>query len=228
MKTLLALAAAVTLAAAPFVHVPATHAQSKSIDDALGDGKSQEIKPEKNQDSGGGAMKPDGGTAVKPQGDRIEPVPPHNGVRSTTNPNCDPTFGGRYANLVRKIYMPRDRRQYGMCRNYGRWNGTRYRGHRFARGLYWTFDGTHWYLFASRRSAQSIRSSTNPSCDPTFGGTYANLVRKLYIPRDRRQYGMCRNYGRWNGTSYRGHRFPRGLFWTFDGTHWYLFATRRR
>jgi len=215
-------------------------AQSKSIDDTLGGEKSQEIKPQKKQgDAGDGAkIRPEGdgakirpqgdGAQVKPQGDGGEPVRPAPGVRSATNPNCDPTFGGRYANLVRKIYMPRDRRQYGTCRNYGPWNGTSYRGHRFPRGLFWTFDGTHWYLFATRRTASGVRSSTNPNCDPTFGGRYAGLVRKIYLPRDRRQYGMCRNYGRWNGTSYRGHRFPRGLFWTFDGTHWYLFARRVR
>lgn len=210
-------------------------AQTKSIDDSLGGEKSEEIKPEKKQD--GAKVKPEGdGAKIKPEGDGAQVKPedgavpgrPAQGVRSATNPNCDPTFGGRYVNLVRKIYMPRDRRQYGTCRNYGRWNGTSYRGHRFPRGLFWTFDGTHWYLFASRRTAAGIRSTTNPNCDPTFGGRYASLVRKIYMPRDRRQYGMCRNYGPWNGTSYRGHRFPRGLFWTFDGTHWYLFARRVR
>jgi len=137
-------------------------AQSKSIDDALGGEKSQAIKPDGKQDGAGdGAkIKPDGdgakvkpqgeGSQVKPNGDSGDSVRRAPGVRSATNPNCDPTFGGRYANLVRKIHMPRDRRQYGSCRNYGRWNGTSYRGHRFPRGLFWTFDGTHWYLFATR------------------------------------------------------------------------------
>jgi len=121
-------------------------AQSKSIDDSLGGEKAQEIKPKGD----GAQVKPQGeGSQVKPEGGAV-PGRPAPGVRSATNPNCDPTFGGRYAGLVRKIYLPRDRRQYGMCRNYGRWNGTSYRGHRFPRGLFWTYDGTHWYLFARR------------------------------------------------------------------------------
>jgi hypothetical protein len=65
-------------------------------------------------------------------------------------------------------------------------------------------------------------------CDPTFGGKYGRLERKLRIPLDRKQYGMCRDYGRWEGTNYKGHRFASGLYWTFDGTHWYLFRTRLR
>jgi len=167
LRTLTAASLAILLAAPPAL------AQSKSIEDALGGEKAQEIKPDKKQGGDGAEVKPDGegdqgrggqgqggqgqggqGSEVKPdsggQGARPESSPGRGPVRSATNPNCDPTFGGRYADLVRKLYIPRDRRQYGMCRNWGRWNGTRYRGFRFRSGLYWTYDGTHWYLFATR------------------------------------------------------------------------------
>ena len=66
------------------------------------------------------------------------------------------------------------------------------------------------------------------SCDPTFGGKYGVLLRRLRIPSDRGQYGACRDYGSWSGTSYKGHtNLPPGAYWTYSYPYWYVWARRR-
>ena len=136
------------VAAVAFLFGAPAFAQSKSMQDTLGDDKNQPVQQQKKPDGDGSGQKPGAkseGGGVKPEGkgddssgksegsgparkqggaEGSQPEGSGGGVRSATNPNCDPTFGGRYANLVRKIYLPGDRRQYGMCRNYGLWNGT--------------------------------------------------------------------------------------------------------
>lgn len=64
------------------------------------------------------------------------------------------------------------------------------------------------------------------ACDPTFGGKYAILLRRLAIPGDRGQYGNCRDYGRWSGNSYRGYsNLPNG-FWVYSYPYWIIWARR--
>ncbi len=143
---------------------------------------------------------------------------------------CDPSFRGKYSGLLRRIHVPQDRRQYGSCRDYGRWTGSSYKGHHnLPRSAYWTYSAPYWYIWARRGSVGQPRARRLGACgDPSFRGKYGNLVRRPHIPQDRRQYGSCRDYGRWSGSSYRGHRnLPRG-FWVYSYPYWLIYATRQR
>ena len=67
-----------------------------------------------------------------------------------------------------------------------------------------------------------------PTCDPSFGGKYQTLLRRLHVPGDVRQYGTCRDYGRWSGYSYRGYtNLPNG-YWTYASPYWYIWQSRRQ
>jgi hypothetical protein len=63
-------------------------------------------------------------------------------------------------------------------------------------------------------------------CDPSFGGKYTGLLRRIRVPGDVQQYGRCRDYGRWSGYSYRGYtNLPNG-YWTYSAPHWYIWANQ--
>jgi len=55
---------------------------------------------------------------------------------------------------------------------------------------------------------------------------YRGLMRRLYIPGDRGRYGNCREWGLWQGRSYKGHhRLPRG-YWVWRAPYWYIYRRR--
>jgi hypothetical protein len=65
-------------------------------------------------------------------------------------------------------------------------------------------------------------------CDPSFGGKYVTLLRRIYVPQDARRYGRCRDYGRYTGSSWAGHHnLPPG-YWTYRYPHWYIWSRRTR
>ena len=66
------------------------------------------------------------------------PLPP-----STT---CDPSFGGKYSNELRRLEIPQDRGQYGPCHDYGAWTGNEYQGHTDLPNGYWVYSFPHWIL----------------------------------------------------------------------------------
>ena len=64
---------------------------------------------------------------------------------------CDPSFGGKYQDLVRQIAVPEDASTYGSCHDFGPWNGTSYKGHDgLPMGAFWTYAAPHWYIWAKR------------------------------------------------------------------------------
>ena len=95
-------------------------------------------------------------------------------------------------------------------------------------GRYITFSNA---CVARRSGAIRLRAgrcTVARGCDPTFRGRYSGLRRKLYVPKDRRKYGMCRDYGWWAGYKWAGHtNLPRG-YWTYKYPHWHIWARRHR
>jgi len=66
------------------------------------------------------------------------------------------------------------------------------------------------------------------ACDPSVGGKYQTLLRRIRVPRDARRYGRCRDYGRYSGSSWAGFRnLPPG-FWVYSFPHWYIWSRRTR
>lgn len=134
----------------------------------------------------------------------------------------------RYRGLMRRLYIPQDRRQYGFCREWGRWSGRSYRGYTGLPSGYWVWRAPHWYIYRFRRRfaavpppARGVRGCAGSRW------RYAGLMRRLYIPQDRGQYGICREWGRWSGTSYRGYRnLPRGAYWVWRAPYWYIYRRR--
>lgn len=135
----------------------------------------------------------------------------------------------RYRGLMRRLYIPQDRRQYGVCREWGRWSGRSYRGYtNLPRGAFWVWRAPHWYIYRFRRRFAAV--------PPPVRGVrgcagsrwrYSGLMRRLYIPQDRGQYGVCREWGRWSGRSYRGYRnLPRGAYWVWRAPYWYIYRRR--
>lgn len=141
---------------------------------------------------------------------------------------CDPSFGGKYDVLLRRLRIPSDRGQYGECHDYGTWSGTAYKGHaNLPPGAYWTYSHPHWYVWA-RSSAAGADYVYGACPDPTFGGKYGGMLRRLRLPSDRGQYGNCRDYGSWSGSSYKGHtNLPDG-YWVYSYPYWIIWADRGR
>lgn len=67
---------------------------------------------------------------------------------------CDPTFGGKYSQLIRQLPIPEDEGQYGRCHDYGAWNGTEYKGHaNLPSNAFWTYSAPNWYVWARQGGA---------------------------------------------------------------------------
>jgi hypothetical protein len=135
----------------------------------------------------------------------------------------------RYRGLMRRLYIPSDRGRYGHCREWGRWQGRSYKGHHNLPRGYWVWRAPYWYIYARRGV---VRAGPGPGPGRFARGcagsrwAYRGLMRRLYIPRDRRQYGLCREWGIWTGNSYRGHHnLPRG-YWVWRAPYWYIYRRR--
>jgi hypothetical protein len=130
---------------------------------------------------------------------------------------------------MRRLYIPSDRGRYGHCREWGRWQGRSYKGHHNLPRGYWVWRAPYWYIYARRGV---VRAGPGPGPGRFARGcagsrwAYRGLMRRLYIPRDRRQYGLCREWGIWTGNSYRGHHnLPRG-YWVWRAPYWYIYRRR--
>ncbi len=73
-------------------------------------------------------------------------------------------------------------------------------------------------------------SASTPAraCDPSFGGKYVSLLRRISVPQDRRRYGLCRDYGRYSGSSWAAYRNLPAGYWTYKYPHWYIWGQRTR
>jgi hypothetical protein len=83
---------------------------------------------------------------------------------------CDPSFGGKYQDLVRQIAVPEDAQQYGACHDFGPWNGTSYKGHDgLPQNAFWTYSAPHWYIWAKRGQARMEIRGAPPAVPPAPG-----------------------------------------------------------
>jgi Ca-activated chloride channel family protein len=58
----------------------------------------------------------------------------------------------------------------------------------------------------------------------SVNGKYKNLLRIIDAPDDSSAYGGFSDYGRWEGTSYRGqNNLPQG-YWVYVAPHWYIWG----
>jgi hypothetical protein len=137
---------------------------------------------------------------------------------------CDPSFRGKYTNLIRQLAVPEDAQRYGTCHDYGPWQGSEYKGHvNLPPGAYWTYSAPNWYIWA-RRGTGAEPAAGCP--DPTFNGKYSNELRRLNLPGDRGRYGACNDYGPWSGDSYAGFTgLPNG-YWVYSYPYWIIYANR--
>ncbi len=136
---------------------------------------------------------------------------------------CDPSFGGRYGELIRQLSIPEDEAQYGKCHEYGAWSGNEYKGHtNLPPAAFWTYSAPNWYLWA-KRGEPAARAGCP---DPTFGGKYSSVLRRLDVPQDRDRYGGCNDYGAWSGDSYAGYSSLPNGFWVYSYPHWIIYANR--
>ena len=80
--------------------------------------------------------------------------PPAKTLEPPSTAACDPTFGGRYSQLIRQLPIPEDEGQYGRCHDYGAWNGTEYKGHaNLPPNAFWTYSAPNWYVWARQGGA---------------------------------------------------------------------------
>jgi hypothetical protein len=58
----------------------------------------------------------------------------------------------------------------------------------------------------------------------SVNGKYKNLLRIIEAPEDSATHGVFDDYGRWEGTSYRGqNNLPQG-YWVYVAPHWYIWG----
>jgi hypothetical protein len=155
-------------------------------------------------------------------------APPRSSPLKTTEPpppatGCDPSFGGKYAGLLRQLPIPEDEGQYGKCHDYGAWNGSEYKGHaNLPAGAFWTYSAPNWHVWARRGGT----SAAGGCPDPTFAGKYSGELRRISVPQDRGRYGVCNDYGPWSGNAYAGHtNLPNG-YWVYSFPQWIIYANR--
>lgn len=89
------------------------------------------------------------------------------------------------------------------------------------------------------RTARSLRAS-HAGTDPditivplsdaeaekkaAIGGKYCNLLKRIKVPGDVKQYGQFKDFGHWDGTEYAGHtNLPKG-YWVYVAPHWYIWG----
>jgi hypothetical protein len=60
--------------------------------------------------------------------------------------------------------------------------------------------------------------------DPSVGGKYRNLLRRIEVEQDKNGYGVFSDYGYYTGTSYAGYNdLPVG-YWVYVYPHWYIWG----
>ena len=70
--------------------------------------------------------------------------------------------------------------------------------------------------------------STSPELlTASVNGKYYNLLRTIYVPSDRGSYGDFYEWGKWSGTSWKGHtNLPPG-YWIYVYPNWYIWGNRK-
>lgn len=56
----------------------------------------------------------------------------------------------------------------------------------------------------------------------SIGGKYTGLLYTMQVPGDAGQYGAFHDYGRWNETTYAGHRNLPAGYWVYVYPNWYI------
>lgn len=69
--------------------------------------------------------------------------------------------------------------------------------------------------------------ATDPRVDQqraSVGGTYADLIKTIYVPGDLESYGEFNDYGWWGPGPWAGEMQPAG-YWVYVYPHWFVWAT---
>lgn len=145
-----------------------------------------------------------------------------------SGPGCDPSMGGKYVNLLRRIQVTDDVNHYGKCKDSGKWNGTKYKGYDNLPKGYWVYMYPDWYIWGGVKTAASkpAEPKTTSGCDTTMGGKYSSPIRTVKVAEDKDQYGECHDWGLWKGTTYKGHKnLPEG-YWVYKYPNWIIYGTK--
>ncbi len=79
---------------------------------------------------------------------------------------------------------------------------------------------------AAAPSAPLTREETEAKA--SVNGKYKNLLRIIEAPEDGASHGTFDDYGRWEGTSYRGqNNLPQG-YWVYVAPHWYIWGDQAK
>ncbi len=81
---------------------------------------------------------------------------------------------------------------------------------------------------APARGSEPITAiATDPRVDQqraSVGGTYADLIKTIYVPGDLESYGEFNDYGWWGPGPWAGEMQPAG-YWVYVYPHWFVWAT---
>ena len=132
------------------------------------------------------------------------------------NPPEEASVNGKYYNLKQVLSCPSDISQYGIFKDYGKWNGGPWCGQQGESG-YWVWVAPNWYVWSDKRSQIPAMASLN--------GKYTNLIQVLNCPSDRGQYGEFNDYGFWDGGSWCGQQGKAG-YWVWVAPNWYIWEMK--
>ncbi len=79
-------------------------------------------------------------------------------------------------------------------------------------------------LFAAA-AVMAPRPAEAQTCSPSWNGKYQGLIKKLNVPGDLGQYGRCYHWGKWSGSSYKGHSVPNDSYWVYSYPNWYVWQS---
>jgi secreted protein with Ig-like and vWFA domain len=88
-----------------------------------------------------------GKALVTPNAPAAEASPPQPAPLTREQAEAKASVNGKYKNLLRIVEAPEDSAAHGEWNDYGRWDGTSYRGQNNLPQGYWVYVAPHWYIW---------------------------------------------------------------------------------
>ena len=134
------------------------------------------------------------------------------------NKISEAAVGEKYSNLIQIMKCPKDERVYGNFRDWGYWSGGRWCGQQASAG-YWVWVSPHWYVW------KKIHIVEKKFVEPSVNGKYKNIVQALYCPRDKKHYGLYKDWGYWRGGRWCNQQAKAG-YWVWMYPYWYVWEKK--
>jgi hypothetical protein len=158
---------------------------------------------------------------------------PHWYIWKTTKegkPAPDYTRGsidGRYRDILKTIYVPKDKEKFGDIYEWGYRGNTSYGDATYIPKGYWVYAYPYWYVWNKQARDKKKGKTTIDEKRASVDGKYRDLLKTLSVPRDRYEYGEFYEFGYSDDNEYAGYTdLPRG-YWVYVYPTWYIWKNMK-